>query len=228
MLAPNGRATGMSGSVPCRIGEIHAEWEDAGPMGRAARRNPSDRRPGPRPGRSRSSGDENLPGITTGFMDDSVYSPPPMRRPETRGSSAPRLTAPASSGSTCPGANWWGRFHPRTRPIPPIPTTTCGHIDAAVQSAHAAGLDVLLTVYSAPDWAEGPNRPDNLRPGSWMPDPKAFGEFGQMLATRYSGNYAGCRRFATSRPGSSRTYRAICGRSGSARRLTAPSNIATC
>jgi hypothetical protein len=67
-----------------------------------------------------------------------------------------------------------------------------GDLDAAVQAASARGLDVLFTVYSAPNWAEGPNRPpisDDALPGTWQPDPADLADFATALATRYSGAY---------------------------------------
>jgi hypothetical protein len=51
---------------------------------------------------------------------------------------------------------------------------------------------VLFTVYSAPNWAEGPGRPpveDALPQGTWKPDPDALADFATALATRYSGSY---------------------------------------
>src|SRR4051812_33116479 len=65
------------------------------------------------------------------------------------------------------------------------------NVDATVAAAAARGFDVLLTVSSAPDWAEGPGEPADATPGTWKPDASALGQFGQMLATRYSGAYDG-------------------------------------
>jgi hypothetical protein len=63
-------------------------------------------------------------------------------------------------------------------------------IDRAVREAHQRGLDIMFTVYGAPDWAEGPGRPSNVRrPGTWKPDPAAFGDFATALARRYSGGF---------------------------------------
>jgi hypothetical protein len=52
----------------------------------------------------------------------------------------------------------------------------------------------LLTVYSAPDFAEGANRASSARPGTWKPDPAAYADFATALATRYSGGFAGLPR----------------------------------
>jgi hypothetical protein len=58
-----------------------------------------------------------------------------------------------------------------------------------------AGLEVILQVEGAPDWAQGPGRPDvggegtelNRHPGAWKPDPAAFGDLARALADRYDG-----------------------------------------
>jgi hypothetical protein len=64
-------------------------------------------------------------------------------------------------------------------------------IDRAVRSAEAAGLEVLMTVLSAPPWAEGPYRPgpEEAPAGTWRPDPAAYADFAHAIATRYSGFY---------------------------------------
>ena len=64
-------------------------------------------------------------------------------------------------------------------------------IDRAVRSAEAAGLEVLMTVLSAPPWAEGPSRPgpEEAPDGTWRPDPVAYADFAHAIATRYSGFY---------------------------------------
>lgn len=65
-------------------------------------------------------------------------------------------------------------------------------IDNAVRAAEDRGLDVVLTSFSAPRWAEGSGRPTNdpdLQPGVWKPDPAAYGDFAHALAVRYSGGF---------------------------------------
>lgn len=62
-------------------------------------------------------------------------------------------------------------------------------LDAAVKDAVAHGLGVLLTTYSAPRWAEGPERPSGEPRGTWRPNPEALGAFATALATRYDGRY---------------------------------------
>ena len=63
-------------------------------------------------------------------------------------------------------------------------------LDAAVRSAAARGLEPMLTVQRAPAWAESPGRPATIETGTWKPHAGAYGEFGQALATRYSGHFS--------------------------------------
>jgi hypothetical protein len=72
---------------------------------------------------------------------------------------------------------------------PADPGYRWGALDAAVQDANAAGLEILFTVYGAPTWAEGTARPRNAEPGSWEPSADAFGEFAVALARRYDGSF---------------------------------------
>ncbi len=62
-------------------------------------------------------------------------------------------------------------------------------LDAILRDAVDAGFEVVPSVRGAPSWAEGPNRPLNAAPGTWKPDPAAFGDFMHALATRYSGDF---------------------------------------
>lgn len=62
-------------------------------------------------------------------------------------------------------------------------------VDNSVKSIAAHGQSPLLVVELAPDWAEGGDRPSDAPPGSWKPDPKAFGDFARAIAERYSGTY---------------------------------------
>lgn len=83
------------------------------------------------------------------------------------------------------------RSEPRDPTSPDDPAYDFSEIDRAVGVADARGLDVLMTVLSAPPFAEGPGRPDYdvVPAGTWRPDPDAFGDFGRALAERYSGDH---------------------------------------
>jgi hypothetical protein len=129
--------------------------------------------------------------LTTGFVDDDTFTDSALRdswllRAQEAGSGLIRINVP------------WGLLVP-TEPVSPTNPadpaySQIGGIDAAVADAHALGFDVMLTAFNAPAWAEGPNKPAGVAAGSWKPDPDAFGQFGQMLATRYSGLYLGLPR----------------------------------
>jgi hypothetical protein len=81
--------------------------------------------------------------------------------------------------------------HPRD---PSDPAYNFAGLDAAVRSAASHHLRVLLTVLSAPRWAEAGHRPHNAPPGTWKPSPGAFGDFGHALGARYSGHFGGVPR----------------------------------
>jgi hypothetical protein len=77
-------------------------------------------------------------------------------------------------------------------PDPTNPGSTAydfSSIDGAVRDAQARGLKVMLTVNTAPTWAEGPGRPASAAPGSWKPNPTDVADFIQTVAARYSGNF---------------------------------------
>jgi hypothetical protein len=63
-------------------------------------------------------------------------------------------------------------------------------LDESIRGAAAHGQRILLTVYSAPGWAEAPGRPTELGHGTWKPSAAALGEFARAIATRYDGAYA--------------------------------------
>jgi hypothetical protein len=88
----------------------------------------------------------------------------------------------------------WNRVVGSQRPADPRdpadPAYDFSRLDAAVRAAEQRGLKVHFTVYSAPDWASGPNRPAGFRPSAWRPDPGEYGNFGSALAKRYSGSFS--------------------------------------
>ncbi|HEY7829319.1 MAG TPA: hypothetical protein VIC06_01995 [Solirubrobacteraceae bacterium] len=72
---------------------------------------------------------------------------------------------------------------------PASPGYSFTRIDAAVHSAVAAGLQPLLVVSHAPDFAEAPHRWPDAYPGSWAPSPAALHDFAEALARRYDGAF---------------------------------------
>jgi hypothetical protein len=88
----------------------------------------------------------------------------------------------------------WSGIAP-TRPANPTdpadPAYRWTQTDAAVRATVSAGMEPLLSLTSAPAWAEGPDRPSLsiARNGTWRPDIKAYGEFGRALGRRYDGTY---------------------------------------
>jgi hypothetical protein len=61
--------------------------------------------------------------------------------------------------------------------------------DAAVKTATADGLRVILQFTGAPEWAEGPDMPADATPGTWKPNDTDIEQYAVALGTRYSGNY---------------------------------------
>lgn len=126
----------------------------------------------------------------TGIWDDWFTSTNDARRAQTMdraagtGADLVRINVPWRS---VVGAS------PPTDPASPTdPAYDFTALDAGVRDAAARGLDVMFTLYSAPGWAEGSDRPKDLNPdwiGVWKPDSEAFGRFGQALARRYSGSF---------------------------------------
>jgi hypothetical protein len=64
-------------------------------------------------------------------------------------------------------------------------------VDLQVREARRFGLEPLLSIESAPDWAEGSG--EGL-PGTVRPSPAEFALFARAAARRYSGSFAGLPR----------------------------------
>lgn len=102
----------------------------------------------------------------------------------------------AAGGANAARVNvYWnvvGPHEPENPRDPADPAYDFAAIDRAVRSADSAGLDVLMTVLSAPRWAEGPGRPASFvdaPAGTWRPSPEAYGDFARAIAYRYNGDY---------------------------------------
>ncbi len=89
----------------------------------------------------------------------------------------------------------WSQIAPKTPPAgfeasdPASPGYDWGALDESIRGAAANHLRILLTVYSAPRWAEGSGRPSTLPSGTWKPNAGAYGEFANALARRYDGSF---------------------------------------
>jgi hypothetical protein len=81
----------------------------------------------------------------------------------------------------------WNQVAP-TRPTQPAdpfdPAYNFGDVDEAVSTARAANLQVLLTLYGTPRWANG-GRGVNVMPNRVLD----FRRFAQAIAARYSGRF---------------------------------------
>ena len=129
--------------------------------------------------------------LETGFSDGLFVS-----GDETARAKAFEEAVEARAGVARINLSWRGIVsgHPEDPRNPADPAYDFSAIDTAVSAADQRGLDVLITIYSAPDFAEGSNRPNGAAPGTWKPDPGAFGDFATAVASRYSGNFAGLPR----------------------------------
>jgi hypothetical protein len=89
----------------------------------------------------------------------------------------------------------WSSIAPSSRPLgfearnPADPAYSWGALDAAVKSASARGLRVVILVNSAPRWAEGAHRRRRAPAGTWRPRPAALADFTHAIARRYSGDF---------------------------------------
>lgn len=66
--------------------------------------------------------------------------------------------------------------------------------DSLISDVVSQGFAPVVTITAAPSYAEGPDRPASAAPGTWKPDPAAYGAFARAVATRYSGNFDGLPR----------------------------------
>jgi hypothetical protein len=134
---------------------------------------------------------QGRPQLETGFLDVLYGSPDPAVRDQSFG-----RTVAARAGLVRLNVFWSsvGASKPTDPRNPADPAYDWGTLDSSVADARERGLRVLLTVTSAPSWAEGEDRPAGVSPGSWKPQPNAFGDFAHAVAERYSGDFMGLPR----------------------------------
>lgn len=101
----------------------------------------------------------------------------------------------AAGGRIVRVAVTWSAIAPARRPKdfvasdPASPGYDWTTLDGQVEGLASAGLRVMLTVDSAPRWAEGPRMPRSAAPGTWRPSASAFGSFARAIALRYDGSF---------------------------------------
>jgi len=134
-------------------------------------------------------------GLMTGFTDNSIFDPS-APNPSIRGAWLDRVRDSHARivRITVDWRNTVGRVPPEHPGDPTDPAYGFARLDAAVRAAKARSLEVMLTVYRAPGWAEDGNPPRHIEPGAWKPNPEKYGQFALALARRYSGGFRGLPR----------------------------------
>ena len=90
----------------------------------------------------------------------------------------------------------WRRHAPTTKPQgfdpgnPADPAYDWSLLDLQVRTAKAEGLEPVLSIEGAPDWAAG----SGGLPGTVRPSPSEFALFARAAARRYSGSFGGLPR----------------------------------
>ena len=111
--------------------------------------------------------------------DDSVWIP----RAVVEGASMVRVNV------------YWSQVAPATPPpgFTPADPASPGYdwtaVDTAVRDLTGHGLQVLLTISSAPTWAEAGGAPPGTQPGAWKPDATQLTSFATAAALRYDGRF---------------------------------------
>jgi hypothetical protein len=129
-------------------------------------------------------------GLTTGFFSDSVLTGDTAA---TRALWIPR--AVAEGAGIVRLDVFWSQVAPQTRPpgFAPANPSTPGYnwtaVDAAVRDLTSHGLRVLIAIYVAPAWAEGPGMPVSAQPGTWSPNSAQYASFAAAAALRYDGHF---------------------------------------
>jgi hypothetical protein len=125
-------------------------------------------------------------GITLGFFDgqfSGANPDPALSQAQQVGSRVVRLMPR------------WDRIAPTTRPAnfdptnPDDPAYKWSQLDADVRAAQAHNQAVLLTIFGAPTWAQGDDKPSGKYGVNWKVDPQAVGDFATAIAWRYSGTH---------------------------------------
>jgi len=122
------------------------------------------------------------PGLYVGFLDDQAFR---WERPRRT-----NLDRARREGATVIRSIVDWSFAARRKPGRPrdpfAPEYRLGDVDELVRNAEQRGLEVLLTIWGTPRWANG-GRPGNVAPD----DPADLRDFAHALADRYSGRHPG-------------------------------------
>jgi hypothetical protein len=91
------------------------------------------------------------------------------------------------------GADWRsiisGSAPPSDPTNPADPSYRFAGLDNAVRDATARGFRIVIWIYRAPSFAEGPDPDPDAIPGTWKPSPERLAEFSTAIGTRYSGSF---------------------------------------
>ena len=136
------------------------------------------------------AGADAVPGLTIGFSLD------PALTAGTAATRAPWITRALGVGAGMVRMDVdWAKVAPLKRPPgfqasnPASPGYNWSSVDGPVSDLRARGLKVLLTVETAPTWAEGRDRPRGAQPGTWRPSAAQLALFAKAVARRYSGKF---------------------------------------
>ncbi len=122
------------------------------------------------------------PRLYVGFLDDQAFRWEPNRlanldRARRQGATVVRTIVDWSVAA---------RDEPRNPADPFAPEYRLSDVDELARNAERRGIEVLLTIWGTPGWANGGRRP-NVAPT----DPGALRDFAHALAARYSGRHPG-------------------------------------
>ena len=137
-----------------------------------------------------TAGEARALGLTLGFSSDPALT---GSTPAATGLWIPRAV---QEGATMVRVNvTWSEVAPIDRPSsfnpadPASPGYDWSAVDASVRNLTSQGLQVVLTILSAPAWAEGPGAPSDVEPGTWRPNAAQFANFATAAALRYDGRF---------------------------------------
>jgi hypothetical protein len=135
-----------------------------------------------------SGGDEGAPpiGAVVAVQDDHLPVDPIEKIPE-------RLDLLADTGVTTTRVDlFWADIAPSRPASPTDPTDPAydfSRADLIFLGLAERGITPIVSVYYTPRWASGGRQVPGIVPNTLAPDPQAFADFMQALATRYDGTF---------------------------------------